>query len=69
MIRELAKVLFKLKCNRQYISEIEEKYSAPIVFFRFIDQEAEFFKNVITKTHLGTLKIPNQNVRIRITKR
>ena len=53
MIRELAKVLFKLKCNRQYISEIEEKYSVPIVFFRFIDQKAEFFKNVIIKTHLG----------------
>ena len=67
MIRELAKVLFKLKCNRQYISEIEEKYSAPIVFFRFIDQKAEFFKHV--KTHLETLKIPNQNVQIRITKR
>ena len=34
-------------------SEIKEKYSAPIVIFRFIDQKAEFFKNVITKTHLG----------------
>ena len=67
MIRELAKVLFKLKCNRQYISEIEEKYSAPIVFFRFIDQKAEFFKNVIKKTHLGTLSSSNQNVRIRKT--
>ena len=32
-------------------SEIKEKYSAPNVFFRFI--KAEFFKNVITKAHLG----------------
>lgn len=34
-------------------SEIKEKNRAPIEFFRFIDQKAEFFKNVITKTHLG----------------
>ena len=34
-------------------SEIKEKYCAPIVFFRFIDQKAEIFKNVITKAHLG----------------